>query len=56
MTDNQKVAIQQVLNRTLDHLNVKEITYSIYSENGLVIMDIDNKKYKIKPDGLVVKI
>ena len=56
MTDNQKVAIQQVLKRTLDHLNVKEITYSIYSENGLVIMDINNTKYKIKASGEAIKM
>jgi hypothetical protein len=56
MTELQTNAIRQILNRTMNYLDTLSIDYSIEEINEFVVMNIDNKKYKIKPSGEVVKI
>ena len=56
MTENQTRAIRHILDRTMAHLNTTAIDYSIEEVNELVVMTIDNKKYKIKRDGEAKKI
>jgi hypothetical protein len=56
MTELQTNAIRQILDRTMAHLNTTAIDYSIEEVNELVVIEIDNKKYKIKASGEVVKI
>jgi hypothetical protein len=40
----------------MNYLDTLSIDYSIEEINEFVVMNIDNKKYKIKPSGEVVKI
>ena len=56
MTELQTNAIRQILNRTMNYLDTLSIDYSIEEVNEFVVMNIDNKKYKIKPDGEATKI
>jgi hypothetical protein len=56
MTELQTNAIRQILNRTMNYLDTLSIDYSIEEVNDLIVMSIDNKKYKIKPSGEVVKM
>jgi hypothetical protein len=56
MTQNQTKAIIEILSRTMNYLNTTEIDYSIEEVNELIVMEIDETKYKIKPSGEVVKI
>jgi hypothetical protein len=56
MTELQTNAIRQILNRTMNYLDTLSIDYSIEEVNEFVVMSINNKKYKIKPDGETTKI
>jgi hypothetical protein len=56
MTELQTNAIRQILNRTMNYLDTLSIDYSIEEINEFVVMNINNTKYKIKPDGETTKI
>jgi hypothetical protein len=56
MTELQTNAIRQILNRTMNYLDTLSIDYSIEEVNDLVIMEINNTKYKIKASGEAIKI
>jgi hypothetical protein len=56
MTELQTNAIRQILNRTMNYLDTLSIDYSIEEINELVVMEINNSKYKIKRDGEAIKI